>query len=338
MEENKEIKTEESTISKKEIDKKTSSKAIIINRWHLILGLCFLVILGLLGYIVFSPKAIEEVKINDDKQNDKVLAVEPEKVKEDSVKVTKVEKKFDEYGEEIDPYTKTYIIANSAYLRTSPDKSNNAVETLHFGEVLYVKDFYENRSGPYVEVYKTKPREGDSYPSRYYIATSTLVEEYSFDEFKKAFSLSPFSKLDSKTKKIILDNDYYDQTRYTPTQNADRATQCVAYGDFDNDGLQDVAVILDNTQRQSSYLLVICTNKVTKEPYVAYSKDFNGYYRINSFKKGAKIFKNSSNLVPSPIDGLILQYGSYNKNALLMDTNTKDYDLYPQYSYGDEEN
>lgn len=90
-----------------------------------------------------------------------------------------------------------------------------------------------------------------------------------------------------------------------------------------------MAVILDNNEAQVSRLLVICTNAITKDPYLAYAENYNDKMRMNSFKKNAKVFMNTSTLVPSPYDGLILKADDA-KIAIIYDKKNQKFRTYYQ--------
>ncbi len=138
-----------------------------------------------------------------------------------------------------------------------------------------------------------------------------------------------FAKLASKTKKLITDNNYSNSTSYSLTQNADRAKYAISYGDFDGDKITDVAVVLDNNEKQTSRLLIICTNAATKDPYLAYAADYNDKVRINSFRKGASVYMDSDEFYSSPHDGFILNY-EYGKLAIIFDSSNQKFKVYEQ--------
>ena len=100
-------------------------------------------------------------------------------------------------------------------------------------------------------------------------------------------------------------------------------------GDFDGDGLRDVAVIQDNNEKQISHLLVICTNSATKMPYVAFEENYSDKMKINSFKKGALVFMNSDEFNNAPVDGLIVQ-GEDVKIAIMYDKDLQKFKTYQQ--------
>ncbi len=297
---------------------------------YIIIAILAVLVIALLSYL-FIFKG-DNASISKKNAMDS-LAIEntTNKIKADTNVVAK--KGQNEYeGEEeyYEPYTESYIIANEAFLRSAPNlDATSKVKSLHFGDKLYVKDFY-NTNGDFYKVYLTKPVNEDN-PSEqgYYISNTTVVEGYSFDEFKKSFSLDPFSGLDSKVKKLILDEDYYDGKKYDVSQNSDRVKTAICFGDFDQDGIKDIAVALDNNEKQQSRLLIICHNKASKEPYLAFADNYSEKIKINSFKKGAKMFMDTEEFVSSPIDGVIIKTEE-SKLAVIYDSDNLKFKTFSQ--------
>lgn len=296
------------------------------NNRNLIIAAIAILVLGIAAYFIFNKK--EKEVVTNTTSKDSVAAVVPkDSVRVDSAKVTDDESEYDEEGYE--PYTESYVISNEAFLRSAPNANDDTkVQSLKFGERVY-KENQEPTNG-YSKVYLTNPGSAKNTTAQaYYLTESVVVSQYQFDEFKKYFSLAPFSGLASKTKKLILDEDYSDGTDYEITQNGDRAKSTLAYGDFDKDGLMDVAIVLDNNEKQTSRLLIICTNKATKEPYLGFAENYSDKVRINSFKKGASVFMNSDDFLPSPNDGIIVN-GEDIKLAVIYQNSTQKFKTYYQ--------
>ena len=174
---------------------------------------------------------------------------------------------------------------------------------LRFGDVLYVD--YQKSNENRKTVYLSNPYESNN-PTPYKINADILIDESSFESYKENFSLSPFTSLPHAVKSLILDNHYSDGNDYNITQNADRAKSTICYGDFDNDGSGDFAVLLDNNEKQISRLLIICTNSATKKPYIGFAENYNDKMRISSFKYGTSIIMDSE-LQTSKADGVFLK-------------------------------
>lgn len=296
------------------------------NNRNLIIGAIAVLVLGIAAYFIFFNK--KETTSNESKK-DSLLVKAPVKdsVRVDSTRVTNGDDEFEDEGYE--PYTESYVISNEAFLRSVPNANDDSkVQSLKFGERVY-RDNRESPNG-YAKVYLSDPGSGKTTTSQpYYLTESVVVSTYEFNDFKKYFSLAPFSGLASKTKKLILDEDYSDGTDYEITQNGDRAKSTLAYGDFDQDGLGDVAIVLDNNEKQTSRLLIICTNKATKEPYLAFAENYSDKVRVNSFRKGASVFMNTDEFTPSPSDGIIVN-GEDIKLAVIYEKSSQKFKTYYQ--------
>lgn len=197
---------------------------------------------------------------------------------------------------------------------------------LNYGDKVFVDDAKSSQSSKII--YLQNPMTVKN-ATPYTVSSSNLIDDYQFDEYKKYFSLAPFSDLMPAVKKLILDNDYSDGTQYEVSQNAERAKSSISFGDYDGDGMTDAAVILDNVEKQTSHLLIICTNNATKQPYVAFEENYSDKMRINNFRKGAQIFMNTEGLVPSPQDGVIAQAEDA-KIAIVYDRGLQKFKTYSQ--------
>lgn len=301
------------------------------NQW-LIYSLAGALVLAIgLGIFFYNKKG--EKNPDENGKKDSLVVTKDDLIKQDSIKMDTIAEKGEimemeenEYGEEYEPFEENYIIASQANLRSSANSGNNVVALLKFGERLW-RD-YES-SGTFSKVYLTKPEVGQAKPTAYYIDSGVITYESQFQEYKKYFSLPQFSSLPMKTKKLILDSDYSNSKTYKVTQNASRAKDVIAHGDYDGDKLTDVAIVLDNNEAQYSRLLIICVNSSTKEPYLAFAENYSDKMRINSFKKNAKIYMDTSSLIPSPADGVILNTEDA-KIAIVYDSRNQKFKTYYQ--------
>ncbi len=270
-------------------------------------------ILGVSGYFVFFGKNKDAEKVVP--QNDSAL------VHKDSAKVAKKDSLSDEYDGEYDPYTLYKVISNTLTLPNG--------QKLNFGDEVYL-DEEKSSSGNSI-IYLNNPHKVPStkqYPIS--VDDEVLIDSYSFTEFKKRFSLPPFSSLPPGVKKVILEADgYHDGKTYNVTQNADRAKSTLSTGDFDGDGVKDYAVILDDNEGQVSRLVIISINKVTKKPYVSFAENYNDKLKLKSFSKGASIYMNSSSFIKAPRDGVLIS-NEVGGLVVIYDTNAQKYKTYEQ--------
>lgn len=199
--------------------------------------------------------------------------------------------------------SENYVIANTAFVRSSADKNASILDSVKFGQKLYTKNVLFDEEGGegvvgdeallaneknngYVAVYTSKPVTLSQKPIGF-ILESTLVEQYSFNDYKKYFSLPEFAKLDSKIKRTIIDENYFEGNSYHLTENASRSPFVTAIGDFDGDNIKDFAVMLDNMEKEYSSLIIFLTNKTTKEPYLAFRRTFQDFFKVKTFPKNS---------------------------------------------------
>ncbi|PIF59848.1 hypothetical protein [Flavobacterium sp. 2] len=191
-----------------------------------------------------------------------------------------------------------YTLPNKAFLRIAPNSNSKVVDTLRFGAKVYLKQLAHNeektdnstilngeKQNGYIAVYFTSPKNFAQKPAGF-LNEKIIVDEYEFEKFKKNFSLKEFALLESKNKRIILENSYIDGNSYSLTQDAKRAPYVLVNGDFDGDGLSDFCVALDNIKNRNSAVLVFLNNSETKEPYLAFSYVFDDYAKIVKLNKG----------------------------------------------------
>ncbi|MGJ1317351.1 hypothetical protein ACR776_02195 [Sphingobacterium spiritivorum] len=195
-----------------------------------------------------------------------------------------------------------------------------------FGDKVFVNDERSDAEKSFVHL---RTSSGSFSATALLINSEILVSESQYEEYRQYFSLSPFSELDLKTKKLLLSETYSNGTTYNITQNAERARSTICFGDFDTDGNKDVAIITDNNEMQKSRLLIICTNTATQEKYLAFSENYSDKMKVNSFKKGAKVIMNTASLTPAPVDGIILQAEDV-KLAIMYDLQLQKFKTYYQ--------
>lgn len=269
---------------------------IKISKKTLYIIIAIAVALLITGVLIFTNKKEDKnsVKLSVSATDSSALQ-KPDSLllQQDSAALVKL--KVNEYNEEGEdaPYSDYRIIASSVPLPNSK---------LNFGDKVYVNDALSTEQKKVI--YLKNPMENPNIEA-YTIDANSVIYDYRFDDYKSNFSLAPFSGLAGAVKKILLDANYSGGNRYNITQNAERAKSSVAFGDFDGDNVQDVAVIMDNNEKQISRLLIICTNTATKQPYIAFAENYSDKLKINSFKKGASIFMNSEEFSAAPQDGII---------------------------------
>ncbi len=255
------------------------------------------------------------------------LKTPPSIVDTSSVPITNSTKIVPESSGEEGIYFERYQIIEQGAIGV--EESTGSTFAQAFGTLVF-KD-PERSTSQETWAYLIEPQVGKPYPTAYRFNEKELVPTYQFEDYKKNFSLSPFNIIPTSYKQLILQNNRYNGNDYTITQNAERAQSTYCTGDFDNDGIQDIAVILDNNEKQYSRLLILSYNEKTELPYVAFSENYSDKMRINAFKKGAKIYMSeiSNGFSPAPTDGIILR-GEDIKLALVYDMNLQKFKSYFQ--------
>lgn len=277
-------------------------------------GVLGFLVLAIAGYFIFGNKNKAE---NTPPKLDSLA------VKSDSALVKKDSLKTEEYEEGYEPYGEYVIVANTLSLPNG--------QKLNFGDKVYV-DFEKSTETNKV-IYLNNPAEVPSAKnSPISVNDDVIIDNYSFDDFKKYFLSAPYSTLPAGVKKLLLGQNktYKDNKVYELTQNAQRAKSTLAVGDFDGDGSKDYAVALDeNEYGQQSRLVIISINKATKSAYLAFASNFSDRVKIKSFVKGASVYMDSENFVKAPQDGILLanEYGSV---AIIYDANAQKYKVYDQ--------
>ncbi|MCZ4243586.1 hypothetical protein [Pedobacter punctiformis] len=279
----------------------------------LIVGVIAIVALALYFMTLTKEKSLTTAKNNV--QN----TIQKTNIISDSMSTKKVLTNDMDYEphERDEPYTESYII--------EPVKSGTV--TFKFGDKIYVDNHRSNSQE--VVFYLNDPQKDVSDLRWYTINASTVIPNYQFDEYRKNFSLPSFASLDMKTKKLLLSENYSEGINYTITQNTDRAKRTICYGDFDADGKNDLAIILDNNEKQCSRLLIICTNVVTNEKYLAFSENYSDEIKIHALKKRTRIMMNRESLTSTPVDG-IMMYGEDVKLAIIYNKQLQQFKTYYQ--------
>lgn len=239
----------------------------------------------------------------------------------------------------------SYIIASKALIRRTPNVAkDNVIDSLKFGTKVYTKEVYfdeeggnppgdeallaDEKRGGFIAIYNSRPRKLSDRPAGY-ISQEVIVSQYEFGIYKKKFSLKEFSHLDSKIKKIIIDNSYFENVSYYLTENSQRSPFVLCKGDYDADGLKDFSVILDNIEKEYSSILIFLTNKETKEPYLAYRKSYTDYFKVKTLTKGSTIIKDSEPFILTT-DAVMMTGGQYNPVVFVYDKDINKFSSFSQ--------
>ena len=177
-----------------------------------------------------------------------------------------------------------------------------------------------------------------------------ITTDYDRDK-QKIFTLQEYDKISESFKKVIhqlfLQNDYLTDGTYFFTKIPSRANKVIAYGNFSNkkeyngvdaayeDGYinDDIAIVLEKNDFESSAICLLSENG-----NVLYYKEFeNELPTIKSFKKGAKIFMDSTVLQKAPSDGILI-FTKNEKRVLLYVPEKNIFEIFYQYTNEDLKN
>lgn len=148
------------------------------------------------------------------------------------------------------------------------------------------------------------------------------------------FKLEEFKQIGNNYKDCVLavfeENGYFDNHNYFLTTIPDRAKHVFAFGDFTDaqkmKELNDMAFVLEGNDFKSS-----CVFITSIDCNILFYKNYEDEIPfIHSFKKGAKIYINKTELEPAPVDGLILKF-KYRKDVLMYNSESKNFEIYHQY-------
>lgn len=136
--------------------------------------------------------------------------------------------------------------------------------------------------------------------------------------------------------KVFIDNKYIDGDSdsevWRLTRIKDRAPNVYAFGNFTgradgNDANRDIAYILESADFSDSQLFV----QSSRGDLLFYKKYSGSLPTVSSFRKGAKIFIDNTELEPAPEDGMIIK-DSDRKFVVMYDRKTKTFKQYHQYT------
>ena len=133
--------------------------------------------------------------------------------------------------------------------------------------------------------------------------------------------------------KIFMDNGYYntdDSPNYFLTKISDRAKDVYAFGNFTGGGGEEMAVILEKQDFESSALFIVSANG----DLLFWKELASELPTINMFRKGELIYKDEMVLKPAAFDG-IMAINKGTKYAYIYNQASKKFDSYYQYTSGD---
>ena len=233
----------------------------------------------------------------------------------------------DSIADEITDYTEHRVIAHNITLPNG--------YKFNFGTPVFV-DNKKSSEGNLI-IYLNNPIETPSTKSfPISIDESIIINNKLFEDFKNNFYLPPYNNIPPAIKKTLLNENgkTYQDYSYKITQNADRAHSTLVSGDFDNDDTKDIAVILDDNEKQASRLLIIGVNQATNKPFIAFSQNYKDKLKLVVFAKETPIYMDSMGMIKAPKDGIFISTEN-DSWAVLYDDNSQKFKHYHQSSIPD---
>lgn len=164
-------------------------------------------------------------------------------------------------------------------------------------------------------------------------AAVELYGDYSADFYTRWLPINEYRTLDLNYQdamiKFLVENDHGKDGYYFLTRIPARAKKVICFGNFANrtnsDDL-DIAFLVEYYDFTTSRLVIM-----DKGGNLLFTKNLASLPIINSFKKGAKIYKDKYVLEASDTDGIIVK-DEHNKYAIVYDKNTQLFQSYYQHT------
>lgn len=163
-------------------------------------------------------------------------------------------------------------------------------------------------------------------------ASDTTYTDFSEADVTRWLAIDEYDKFGDEYRGGIIhflkENDKGKDGYYFLTRIPERAKNIYCFGDFTNrpDADADIAFVAEYFDFKTAILVIM-----DRKGNLLYTKELTSLPVINSFKKGAKIYKNDTALEPSDVAGIIVQEG-YNKYAVVFDQKSKQFKEYHQYT------
>lgn len=253
----------------------------------------------LIGYNLFFKKKVAQVTQESN----------PEYYQDYSVaKIIERGDKLEDLGLKAE---ENYTVGEIAHVRRTQNfAQNNTIHELKFGTVIYTKVIDSSSSikadpkliereikKGYVAVYAEKPTRINDLPVGY-ISEEEFVQKEKFKDYKPEIKEEEIIKYSATILDAVETNSDFDGTIYFLSENAKRSKEAFVFGDYNNDGSRDMAVIVDDATSQKSGILIFF--KGADGYKLVYKKGFASRVSIKTIKKETPItLKVESTIFPS---------------------------------------
>lgn len=236
-----------------------------------------------------------------------------------------------------------YVIKEEAAVRRTPNvAAYNTIHVLKFGTKIYTKNVdlknpngieideslleREIRNG-FVAVYAKKPITLSEMPVGY-MAIEDIIEKSEFKNFKRILETTdqiifPPEIIFEIENHLEIENEIYDFA-----QDLDRYNNSIVYADFNDDGAKDFAVVIDNSEKTRSAILLFINN-LNKQKYdLAYKKSYSSLLKIKTILKDEEVMVNSEKTT-FPYDGVLITDTDLKSYFHLYNIDNKSFMVFP---------
>jgi hypothetical protein len=225
-----------------------------------------------------------------------------------------------------------YVIKDVADVRRTPNVAMyNSTYKLKFGTKVYTKNIdkenknnidvdeslldRETKNG-FVAIYSVKPVTLSDMPVGY-IAIEDIIEKSEFKNFKPEPKEIERTKIETSILSTIESHLLIDEIDYKLIEDNNRFNNTITYGDFNDDGNQDFAIVLDKLDNSESILLVYAFNPEKNAYELIFKKAQPLLVQLKTIKKDTSISVNFE-MTSFPLDGTFFQIYNTHDNTFMV--------------------
>lgn len=235
-----------------------------------------------------------------------------------------------------------YVVKEVGEVRRTPNFAPyNTIHKLRFGTKIYTKEIdstsnikidpaliaRESRND-YVAVYASKPITFSDMPVGY-MSKDEFVRKSQFKYYKPEPIKPEKIEFDAGIKATIEESYLLNDDGFRLADDFRRYNKSVVYGDFNNDNLNDFAVILEQPDGSRSAILIYFFNAEKNIYNLMLKKPYEGLLTIKSVKKNTSVTVNSESTT-FPIDGVTITNASQGGYFHVYNADNKSFMILPR--------
>lgn len=235
-----------------------------------------------------------------------------------------------------------YVIKEDADVRRTPNKAMyNSVYKLKFGTKVYTKNIDKKsnvddvdptllereKRNNYIAIYAQKPVLLSEKPVGY-INIENILEKSEFKNYKPKPKVVVPIKIESAIKATIESNLFIDEMEYVFSKDTERFNKSIIYGDFNNDGNKDFAVILDSSDNLNSIIQIYFNNPAENIYKLVFKKRYASLLKIKLIEKENEVMINSE-ITTFPLDGVLISNPELNSFFHIYNPDSKNFMVLP---------